>query len=71
MPLPVQAMLASQIRLCDYANWNRSKNALTGRFLQRKLEEYEALKKEIELLRTNANQTEKMLALIDKENAYK
>ena len=47
------------------------KIAITGRFLHRKLEEYEALKKEIELLRTNANQTEKMLALTDKENAYK
>ena len=43
------------------------KIALTGRFLHRKLEEYEALKKEIELLRTNAKQSENIFSSVNSE----
>ena len=43
------------------------KIALTGRFLQRKLEEYEALKKEIELLRRDATATTNNPVFVSKE----
>jgi EPS-associated MarR family transcriptional regulator len=43
------------------------KIVLTGRFLHRKLEEYEALKKEIELLRLNAKQSENISASVTTE----
>ena len=43
------------------------KVALTGRFLRRKLEEYEALKKEIELLRSDATATTNNPVFVNKE----
>jgi len=43
------------------------KIGLTGRFLHRKLEEYEALKKEIELLRSDATATTNNPVFVNKE----
>ena len=43
------------------------KIGLTGRFLHRKLEEYEALKKEIELLRSDATATTNNPVFVSKE----